>query len=169
MKQKDAYSSPWTMRARLLLAMWGIVYWTMFRPTPKPLFRWRAWLLSLFGCQVTGRPFVAASAVIKMPWNLILDDRACLGAHAEVYNLGKVTLGARSTIAQQAYLCGGTHDFSDPSRPLVVAEITVGEDAFIGARAFIGPGIIIGEGAVVGAASAVFRVDGSWGQSSATA
>jgi putative colanic acid biosynthesis acetyltransferase WcaF len=45
---------------------------------------------------------------------------------------------------------------------LVVAEITVGEDAFIGARAFIGPGIIIGEGAVVGAASAVFRDVDAW-------
>ena len=49
----------------------------------------------------------------------------------------------------------GTHDFTQAACPLVVAKITVGEDAFVGARAFIMPGVKIGARAVVGACSVV--------------
>jgi hypothetical protein len=35
-------------------------------------------------------------------------------------------------IAQEAYLSTGSHDFSEPALPLVVAKITIGEDAFVG-------------------------------------
>ena len=60
-------------------------------------------------------------------------------------------------MAQEAYLCGGTHDLSVPNLPLQVAKITIGEDAFIGARAFIMPGVTVGARAVVGACSVVTR------------
>jgi putative colanic acid biosynthesis acetyltransferase WcaF len=160
--QKDAYTSPWSFGRRLKVALWELVWLLLFRPTPKPLTRWRLFLLRLFGCQVSGKPFVAASAVIKMPWNLILEDRACLGAHSEVYSLGRVTMQARSTLAQQGYLCAGTHDFSDPALPLVVGEIVVGADAFLGARAFILPGVTIGEGALVGACAVVSKDVPPW-------
>lgn len=97
-----------------------------------------------------------------MPWNLCLEDRACLGAGSEVYNLGPVVLHARCTVAQQAYLCGGTHDLSQPTLPLVVGSIEVGEDAFIGARAFLLPGVQVGTGAVVGACAVVTRDVPDW-------
>jgi putative colanic acid biosynthesis acetyltransferase WcaF len=155
--QADPFSSPWSWRVRLRLLLWGVAWLLLFRPTPKPLSRWRVGLLRLFGCRSSGRPFVDASAVIKMPWNLVLEDRACLGPHSEVYNLAPVRLGARCTVAQQAYLCGGTHDFSDPALPLVVGEIVVGADAFVGARAFVLPGVTVGAGALVGACAVVTR------------
>ncbi len=84
-----------------------------------------------------------------------MEDRATLAPGSEVYNLGHITLKARCTVAQQTYLCGGTHDLSLELLPLVVAPIEVGVDAFIGARAFVMPGVVIGEGSVVGAASVV--------------
>src|SRR5436305_2629451 len=155
--QASAYASPWSVGLRLKLMLWEVVRFLLFRPTPKPFSRWRVWLLWLFGCRVSGRPFVAASAVVKMPWNLVLEDRACLGPHSEVYNLGRVTLRARCTVAQHAYLCAGTHDFSRPDLPLVVGEIEVGADAFLGARAFVLPGVTVGEGALVGACAVVSR------------
>jgi putative colanic acid biosynthesis acetyltransferase WcaF len=70
-------------------------------------------------------------------------------------SLGEIELGARCTIAQEAYLCTGTHDLTQPTFPLVVAKITVGEDAFVGARVFILPGVRIGARAIVGACSVV--------------
>lgn len=92
-----------------------------------------------------------------MPWNLTLEDRACLGPGSEVYNLGHVTLRAGSTVAQQAYLCTGSHDFTHPHMPLVVGDIEIGPNAFIGARAFILPGIVVGTGAVIGACAVVTK------------
>jgi putative colanic acid biosynthesis acetyltransferase WcaF len=160
--QASAYESPWPLRVRLGVALWAVVWRLLFRPTPKPLTRWRLWLLRRFGAKVTGRPFVDASAVIKMPWNLEIEDRACLGPRSEVYNLGRVTLRERCTLAQEAYLCAGTHDFSLPNLPLVVGPIEVGADAFICARAFVLPGVAVGTGALVGACAVVTKDVAAW-------
>jgi len=160
--QTDAYSSPWSLGLRLKMLLWSTVQLLLFRPTPKPLYRWRVWLLRLFGCQVQGRPFVSSSAIIKMPWNLVLEDRACLGAHSEVFNLARVTLRARCTVAQQVYLCTGSHDFNQPELPLVVGTITIGADAFLGARAFVMPGVEVGTGAVVAACAVVTQNVPPW-------
>jgi putative colanic acid biosynthesis acetyltransferase WcaF len=162
MEQASAYASPWSVGLRLKVLLWEVVRVLLFRPTPKPFSRWRVLLLRLFGCRVSGRPFVAASARVKMPWKLVLEDRACLGPHSEVYNLGPITLKARSTVAQEAYLCAGTHDFSRPNLPLVVGEIVIGEDAFLGARAFVLPGVTVGTGAVVSACAMVTRDVEPW-------
>lgn len=74
-----------------------------------------------------------------------------------VYNLAPVTLKSHSTVAQEVYLCAGTHDLSDPQAPLVVAPIIIGSNAFIGARALILPGVEIGPYAIVGAGGVVSR------------
>jgi putative colanic acid biosynthesis acetyltransferase WcaF len=111
----------------------------------------------VFGCKIDGKPFVHQRARIQIPWRIVLHDRACVGDRANLYSLGEIELGRRCVIAQEAYLCTGTHDLTDPNQPLVTGKITVGTDAFVGARAFLMPGISIGEGAVVGACSVVTR------------
>lgn len=161
-EQESRYSSPWSIRVRIALLIWQVVWVTLFRLTPKNLSAWRVYLLKLFGCHASGSPHVSASAIIKMPWNLTLEDRACLGPGSEVYNLGHVTLREGSTVAQHAYLCTGSHDFTHPHMPLVVGDIEVGPNAFIGARAFILPGVVIGEGAVIGACAVVTKHVGSY-------
>lgn len=125
--------------------------------TPKPLNRWRLFWLKCFGTKIHGLPFVHQRARIQIPWNLTLHDRACLGDRTNVYTLGEIEIGARSVVAQEAYLCTGTHDLKDPNLPLQVAKITIGEDVFIGARAFIMPGVTIGNSAVIGACSLVTK------------
>lgn len=86
-----------------------------------------------------------------------MHDRACLGDRANAYSLGEIEIGPRAVVAQEAYLCTGTHDFSVTARPLTVAKISIGEDAFLGARVFVMPGIQIGERAIVGACSVVIH------------
>lgn len=160
--QKSAYVSPWPLRERVLRSVWTLTWLVLAGPTPAPLNNWRILLLRLFGCKVTGRPYVSPTARIKVPWNLTLEDRACLGSYSEVYNLGPVVLRARCTVAQQAYLCGGTHDLTSPTLHLVVGPIDIGPDAFVGARAFILPGVVVGEGAVVGACGVVTKDVPAW-------
>jgi putative colanic acid biosynthesis acetyltransferase WcaF len=156
-QQADAYSSPWNLRTRLAGALWHGVWLLLFRPTPKFAFRWRAFLLRCFGARLRGTVFVDASARIRMPWNLRMDDRACIGPGVVVYNLGRVTLKRRCTIAQEVYLCAGTHDLSTPDLPLVTAPIVFGEDTFVGVRALVLPGVQVGDRAVVGAGSVVTK------------
>jgi len=161
-EQKNAYSSPWSFRVRAVILLWNITWILFFRPTPKHLYVWRLFLLKIFGSRIRGRPYVAPSTVIKMPWHLEMEDRACLGPESVVYNLGWVILRERCTVSQQAYICAGTHDFSDPGLPLMIGKIEIGKDVFIGARAFILPGIQIGDGAVIGACSVVTRDMPAW-------
>ena len=155
--QKSPYDSPWTLRQRIAMLVWEYCWAFFCRWTPKPFNRWRLFWLRLFGAKISGLPFVHQRARIQIPWNVTLHDRATLGDRANLYSLGEIEIGARAIVAQEAYLCGGTHDLSDPNLPLQVAKITIGEDAFIGARAFIMPGVTVGARAVVGACSVATR------------
>ena len=84
-----------------------------------------------------------------------MKHRACLGERANAYSLGKIEIQEGATIAQEAYLCAGTHDFKDPNLQLITKPITVGKNAFIGTRAMILPGVCIGDRVIVGAMSVV--------------
>jgi putative colanic acid biosynthesis acetyltransferase WcaF len=112
-------------------------------------------VLKIFGANLSGIPFIHSSARIQIPWNLTMENRACLGEYTNAYSLGKIKILEGATIAQEAYLCTGTHDFNDPSLQLITKPITIGKNAFIGARAMILPGVSIGNQAIVGAMSVV--------------
>jgi putative colanic acid biosynthesis acetyltransferase WcaF len=154
-QQKSAYDSPWPGNQRLLRVLWEFC-WTVFCAwTPKPLNEWRLFWLRVFDAKIHGTPFVHQRARIAIPWNLTMHDRACLGDRANAYTLGEIEIGARATVAQEAYLSTGSHDFSQVEMPLVTGKITIGDDAFVGARAFVLPGITIGSRSVIGACSVV--------------
>jgi putative colanic acid biosynthesis acetyltransferase WcaF len=156
-EQKSAYDSPWPASERLLRVLWEFCWLIFCVWTPKPLNPWRLFWLRVFDAKIDGTPFVHQRARIAVPWKLTLHDRACLGDRANAYNLGEIEIGARATVAQEAYLSAASHDFSRPEMPLTAAKITIGEDAFIGARAFVLPGITIGARSVIGACSVVTK------------
>ena len=91
-----------------------------------------------------------------------MGDMSCLGDAAQVYNLGPVTLGKRATLSQEAYICAGTHDYTQITMPLVTLPITIGDDAWICARAFVGPGVNIGTGGIVAAGAVVVKDVPAW-------
>ena len=155
--QRSAFDSPWPNSQLFLRMLWECCWFVFCAWTPKPLNPWRLFWLRVFDAKIDGKPFVHQRARIAIPWNLTLHDRACLGDRANAYSLGEIEIGARATVAQEAYLSAGSHDFDRPELPLVTAKIVVGEDAFIGARAFVLPGVTIGARAVIGACSVVTK------------
>jgi len=156
-KQNSPYDSPWRINQRIKMLLWEYVWLILCSWTPKPANAWRLFWLRVFGAKLLGRPFVHQRARIQIPWNLTLHDRACLGDRANAYSLGIIEVHEHATVAQEAYICTGTHDFEQPSKNLVTAPIIIGPHAFIGARAFIMPGIHIGEHAIIGACSVVTK------------
>lgn len=155
--QKDAYSSPWPIKEAIFIRIWEVV-WTLFiRWLPKPFYRWHIFLLKLFGCHVQGSPYVAPTCRIYAPWLLSIGDHSALGSRSEIYNLGPITIGEKVTIAQYAYLCNGTHDFSDDKLTLVVGDMYIDDHVFIGARAIVLPGVHIAEQCIIGAGSVVTK------------
>jgi putative colanic acid biosynthesis acetyltransferase WcaF len=142
-------------------AAWAIAG-SFFRASPRPLFAWRRFLLRLFGARIGREVHIYPSVRIFMPWNLEVGDWSSVGEDALIYNLGRVSLGARVTVSHRAHLCAGTHDHRDPVLPLLKPPIRVADDAWIAAAAFVGPGVTIGQGAVVGAAAVVVRDVAAW-------
>jgi putative colanic acid biosynthesis acetyltransferase WcaF len=156
-EQKTAYDSPWTLGQRVGMLVWDGVWRVFCSWTPKPMNPWRLFVLRCFGAQLQGVPFVHSRARIQIPWNLRMHHRACLGDRANAYSLAEITIEEAATVAQEVYLCTGTHDFSSPALPLQTSPIRVGAGAFIGVRAIILPGVTLGRGAIVGAGAVVTR------------
>lgn len=155
--QSSPYDSPWSFSKRMKMVLWEYAWLLLCSWTPKPANSWRIFWLRIFGAKILGRPFVHQRARIQIPWNLTLHDRAALGDRTNAYSLDKIEIHEHATVAQEAYICTGTHAFDQPARNLVTAPISIGAYAFVGARAFILPGVTIGEQAIVGACSVVTR------------
>jgi putative colanic acid biosynthesis acetyltransferase WcaF len=141
--------------------LWGLAL-PLFRFSPRIFFAWRSFLLRLFGAVIGKHVHIYNSATIYMPWNLEIGDWSGIGEHALVYNLGKVTIGSKTTISQRAHLCAGTHDYTSPDLPLLKPPITVADQAWVCADAFLGPGVSIGEGAIVAARAVVTKDVEPW-------
>ena len=62
-----------------------------------------------------------------------------------------------ATVAQEVYLCTGSHDFESTDMQLLTQSITIEKNAFIGVRAMILPGVKIGKNAIVGAQAVVSK------------
>ena len=86
-----------------------------------------------------------------------MQHRACLGEYTNAYSLGKIEIHEEATVAQEAYLCTGTHDFENPTMQLITEKIIIGKNSFIGARVMVLPGVEIGKNAIIGAQSVVTK------------
>ncbi len=91
-----------------------------------------------------------------------MGDYSCLAPCVDCYCVAPVSIGAHSTISQYSYLCAASHDFENPSMPLVTLPVTIEDQAWICIDVFIGPGVSIGQGAVVGARASVFADVEPW-------
>jgi len=91
-----------------------------------------------------------------------MGDNSCLADGVDCYSVALIQLGRSSLVSQRAFLCGATHDYTDPAFPLVPKPITIADGAWVAAEAFIGPGVTVGEGAVVGARACVTQDVEPW-------
>lgn len=151
-----------SLKHRLIRVLWGIIWALLASWTPAPMHRWRIFLLNLFGASVHSSAHIYGSVKIWYPPNLIMDEHACLAPRVNCYNMSTIHLGKNAIVSQDAVLCGGTHDFSDPLFQLITKPIFIYENSWVAADAFIGPGVTINEGAVVGARGVVFKDIQAW-------
>ena len=146
----------YSRREQALRVVWAFGRWLIIL-SPHPCYGWRRMVLRLFGARVGHKARIHCSTVIYMPWNVELGDWSAVGADVFVYSLGRVRVGDRATVSYRSHVCAGTHDFTDPTLPLLKPAVTIAEDAWIGTEAFIGPGVTIGRGAIVAARAVVVR------------
>jgi len=140
-----------SLRNRLIRALWIVVWLLGARWTPRQLHPWRRFLLRSFGASMAPGSDVRGSATVWLPSNLEMHERALIGPGVTCYCMGRIVLGHDVIVSQRAHLCAGTHDYNTPDFQLQARPISIGAHAWVAAEAFVGPGAVIGEGVVLGA------------------
>jgi putative colanic acid biosynthesis acetyltransferase WcaF len=147
---------------RLARGGWSIVNALLFRPSPRPFFAWRRFLLKCFGAKIHRTALVYPTTRIWAPWNLDMAAHSCLGDYVDCYNVACVSLGIKATVSQYSFLCTASHDFESIEHSLVIAPIALRPFSWITADVFVAPGVIVGAGAVVLARSTVLKDVEAW-------
>lgn len=110
---------------------------------------WRRQLLRAFGARIGKGVVIKPRVRVKFPWRLYVGDHSWIGESVWIDNLSDVTVGTHCCLSQGAYLCTGSHDWTDPRFKLVTAPIELGHGCWLGAKASLAPGTQVGPGAVV--------------------
>jgi putative colanic acid biosynthesis acetyltransferase WcaF len=154
--------STFTFLQRARRFFWGVVYVSSFRLSPKVAHGWRRFILRRMGASIGRGAVIHPSVKIWAPWNLVMDDFACLGPFVDCYNVDSVRLGRHAVVSQYCFLCTASHDHTRLDLPLTTMPIEIGDFTWVCADVYLGPGVRIGEGAIVGARSSVYSHVTEW-------
>lgn len=157
------FVSPYTTSNRIKRMLWNMTWNIFARPFPKSSAnKWKVFILRLLGAKIAKNAYVYASAKIFMPWNLTMEEHACLASGVDCYNAAPITIKRYATVSQRSYLCTASHNISSSRHEQIEKPIIIEQKAWVAAEAFIGPGVKVGEGAVVGARAVVFKDVAPW-------
>lgn len=148
----DKYQQNWFSRGKngFVCVQWDYIQATLIQWSPHPFYEWRNLIYRFFGAKIGKGVKIRRTAKCNYPWKIEIGDYSWVGDEATLYSLDKITIGNHVVISQQAYICTGTHDVSDPNFGLKTAPIKIGNGVWIAIGALIMPGVTVGEGAIIG-------------------
>lgn len=87
MQDLSGFSVPKGFRGSnaIKVQLWWAVQATIFAWSPQVLYRWRAFLLRLFGAKIGKNVVIRPSVKITYPWKLTLGDYAWVGDEVNLY------------------------------------------------------------------------------------
>jgi putative colanic acid biosynthesis acetyltransferase WcaF len=153
---------PYPTKDYFLRLSWVVLSFLFWRICWHRFYFLRVLILKAVGAKVSWNSMYFSTTKILRPWDFEAGRYVALGPRVIVYNLNKISIGDNSVISQDVYLCGGTHDYTISTLPLMRKDIVIEKNVWIGAGAFIGPGVTIGEGAVVAARAVVVKSVEPW-------
>ena len=145
-------------RSFLMKTIWFLVGAPLLRLSILPSSGFRRALLRCFGAEIGTGVVIRPGVRVKFPWKFKAGKHCWIGEDCWIDNLAQVTLGNNVCLSQAAYLCTGSHNWSDPHFGLITRPIEISDGAWIAARVSVGPGTVISTHAVVGFGSVVTGV-----------
>ena len=155
----DKFEMPEGFRGRgaVTVQVWWLIQSTLFSFSPQFMYRWRNFLLRLFGAKIGKNVIIRPSVRTTYPWKLTIGDNAWVGDYVELYTLGEITIGKDAVVSQRSYLCTGSHDHTSEKFDIYANPIVIEDQAWVATDVFIAPGVTIGKGAVIGSRSSVYK------------
>jgi len=154
---KNAYTP---LKIKLLCLLWSIVNVTLFRYSPFFCHGWRRFLLRCFGAKIASTATIGRTAVIDLPWNLTMGERAMICRNAWVACSGPVELGNQALVGEYVKIITGSHAANSKSFRGIASGIVLKENCWVCTNAMLVSGgrrkLTIGAGAIVGAGAVVF-------------
>ncbi|MES2828480.1 MAG: WcaF family extracellular polysaccharide biosynthesis acetyltransferase [Bacteroidota bacterium] len=114
-------------------------------------------LLQIFGAKVGVGVIIKPRVNIHMPWKLTISDHVWIGEEVFILNFEPLFIGKQVCVSQRAFLCGGNHDYRNPSMPYRNGPIYLSDGCWVGANCFIGPNVTVGVDTIISAGSIVTR------------
>ncbi|MEL6671263.1 MAG: putative colanic acid biosynthesis acetyltransferase [Bacteroidota bacterium] len=144
-------------RSAVIVQLWWLVHFFLFKPSPQFMYGWRRFLLRSFGAKVGKGVLLRPSCSITYPWKVEIGEDSWIGDEVVLYSLGQITIGANAVVSQRSYICTGSHDYLDTAFGIYAQPIIIEEEAWLATDVFVAPGLRIGAGTVVGARSSVLH------------
>ncbi len=153
----ELYRTPKDFRGKsaVFVQLWWFTQSTLFKLSPQVFYKWRNFILRLFGAKIGKNVIIRPSVTITYPWKVSIGDNSWIGDDVVLYSLGEIIIGSDTVISQKSYICTGYHDYNKVDFPISAKKITIGNECWLATDVFVSPGISILNGVVVGARSSV--------------
>lgn len=138
-----AWQVLWVVTSRMVFQAWWLP--ARFRPG----------ILRAFGAEIGKGVLIRERVRVHWPWKLSIGANSWIGEGAWLLNLEPITIGHDVCVSQEALLCTGSHQRSDPAFGYDNGPIIIGDGAWIAARAIVLRGVVVGDEAVVPAGATV--------------
>lgn len=126
---------------KVKIILWYIVNAFVFDTVLPWPYRFKVWLLRLFGAKIGKHVVVKTHVRIKYPWRLSIGNHCWIGESCWLDNLDQITMHDNVALSQGAMLLTGNHDYTDTSFPYRLAGITLESGVWIGAQSVVCPGV----------------------------
>ncbi|CAD0006596.1 WcaF family extracellular polysaccharide biosynthesis acetyltransferase [Flavobacterium salmonis] len=131
-----------------------VVFFLSAIPYPS---KFKVFLLKAFGAKVGKGLVIKPRVNIHFPWKLVVGDNVWIGEEVFLLNFELLTIGNNVCISQKVFVCGGNHDYKDPTMPYRNGVIVLEDGSWVGAASFVGPNVKIGINTIVSAGSVVTK------------
>lgn len=154
---KPTQTTPFSTKEKILARIWNFTWLLFYRPTPWFMYRYRVFLLNLFGAKIASTAHPASSARIEYPWRLTMGHQASVGERSWIYCLEAIHIGENSCVGQGCQLITGSHNYKSVNFELERKPIHIGKGCWLTSDVTVLMGVNIGDYTVVGIKSLVTK------------
>jgi putative colanic acid biosynthesis acetyltransferase WcaF len=146
----DEYDNSWYKPGHFLKRFsWYLFNILVFKTSLFPIYRFKVFLLRLFGARIGRNVLIKPLVNIKYPWFLEIGHNVWIGEKVWIDNLAMVSIGNNVCLSQGCLLLTGNHNYTRPSFDLMVNTIILEDGVWIGAGAVVCGGTVCRDHAVL--------------------